>query len=90
MSLQKIALLCADKLSKSMASISEDAEISGYLVGLLQDVRNCVETNLKSRPGNDCDDIRLINDVIGHLETAKLNLSCILSTDIKDWTDNKH
>ena len=83
----KIAALTAEKLSKSMAQVSGDAEISGYLVGLVQDVKTCINDNLKNRPHIDDDDMRLINGILETLDRAKTDLSCILTTDIRRWTD---
>lgn len=90
MALLKISALTAEKLAKSMAQVSGDAEISGYLVGLIQDTKKCVEDNLRNRPNNDCDDLRLINGILDYLEKAKGDLSCILTTDIRKWTDNNN
>ena len=87
MVLTRITTDTAEKLSKSMAGVSGDAEISGYLVGLMQDVKRCVETNLKNRPNNDADDARIINEILDYLQSAKIDLSLILNTDIRRWTD---
>ena len=89
MALLKVATYTAEKLSKSMAQVSGDAEISGYLVGLLQDVKVCVNDNLKNRPHIDDDDMRIVNGILDLLDNAKTELSCILTTDIRRWTDSK-
>ena len=87
MVLTKIATYSAEQLSKSLAMISGDAEISGYLVGLVQDTKKCVEENLKNRPNNDTDDVRLINEILEYLDNAKTDLSLIMTSDIRRWTD---
>ena len=87
MVLTKIATYSAEQLSKSLAMISGDAEISGYLVGLVQDTKKCVEENLKNRPNNDADDVRLINEILEYLDNAKTDLSLIMTSDIRRWTD---
>lgn len=87
MLLNRIAPENAEKLSKTLAGISNDAEISGYLVGLIQDMKRCVEVNLKDRPDNDAGDVKLINEILDLLNSAEANLSVILTTDIRRGTD---
>lgn len=87
MLLSKISTENADKLANTLSPISSDAETSGYLVGLLQDTRRCVEANLKSRPDNNAGDVRLINEILSQLDEAESNLSVILTTDIRKGTD---
>lgn len=79
----------ADKLAKTLSAISNDAETSGYLVGLVQDVKRCIEINLKDRPDNDGGDVKLINEILELLDNAEANLSVILTTDIRRGTDRK-
>ncbi|MBO4719018.1 MAG: hypothetical protein J5658_03990 [Prevotella sp.] len=79
----------AEKLAKTLSPISSDASISGYLVGLVQDTKRCVEVNLKDRPDNDGGDVRLINEILNQLDLAEANLSVILTTDIRRGTDKK-
>ena len=83
MSLVKINPENAEKLATTLAPISADAEQSGYLVGLVQDAKRCIEMNLRNRPDNDCGDVKLINEILGSLEDAEANLSVILTTDIR-------
>ena len=77
----------AEKLAATLAAISADAEKSGYLVGLIQDAKRCIEINLKNRPDNDCGDVKLINEILETLDDAEANLSSILTTDIRKGTD---
>lgn len=87
MLLNKIATENAEKLSQTLAPISSDAQISGYLVGLLQDTRRCIEVNLKDRPANDGGDVKLINEILESITAAETNLSIILTSDIRRGTD---
>ena len=87
MLLSKITTENAEKLAKTLAGISNEAEVSGYLVGLVQDTRRCVEMNLKNRPDNDGGDIKLINEILEDLTNAETNLSIIMTTDIRKGTD---
>ena len=87
MLLTKISPENAEKLAKTLAPISSDSERSGYLVGLIQDVKRCIEVNLKDRPDKDAGDIKLINEILTQLDEAEANLSVILTTDIRRGTD---
>lgn len=87
MLLTKLSPENAEKLSKTLAPISSNASISGYLVGLVQDAKRCVEVNLKDRPDNDGGDVKLINEILGLLDSAEANLSIILTSDIRRGTD---
>ena len=89
MLLTKIQAENADKLSKTLAPISSRCEISGYLVGLVQDTKRCIEVNLKGDQDNDCGDVKLINEILASLDDAEANLSVILTTAIRRGTDNK-
>ena len=89
MSLLNISTFTAEKLAKSMSLISSDAEISGYLVGLIQDVKACINDNLKNRPHMGDDDARLVRGILDNLDNIKTDLSCILTTDSRRWTDSK-
>ena len=89
MLLTKLNTVNAEKLAKTLSPISSAAEISGYLVGLIQDTKRCVEVNLKDRPDNDAGDVKLINEILSLLNDAEANLSIILTSDIRKGTDNK-
>ncbi len=73
----------AQSLSAALAVISEKSQITGYLVGLLQDVRRCVEVNLKNDADNDKGDERAIAEIIGLLSEAESVVSALMSSAIQ-------
>ena len=89
MLLTKISTESAEKLSTTLSPISSKCEIAGYLVGLIQDTKRCIEVNLKADKDNDGGDIRLINEVLESLDHAEANLSVILTTAIRRGTEGK-
>ena len=83
MLLTKLTTENAEKLSTTLSPISSKCEISGYLVGLVQDTKRCVEVNLKGDKDNDGGDVKLINEILDSLNEAEAGLSVILTSAIR-------
>ena len=84
MLLQKMTLENAEKVYSSLSQISNDAGVTGYLMGLVRDTKLCVEANLKDRKANDLSDVKLINGILDELGNVESELSAILTEDIKN------
>lgn len=87
MLLQKIKLENAEKLHSTLSQVSADAGVSGYLMGLVRDAKQCIEANLRERKANDLSDVKLINGIVDYLNSAESDLSAILTTDIRNGLD---
>lgn len=89
MLLQKVTLENAEKLHSTLSQVSADAGTSGYLMGLVRDVKQCIETNLKDRKANDLSDVKLINGILDDLNGVESDLSAILTSDIRNGLEIK-
>ena len=78
----------AESLLKTLAPLSDRAGVAGYLVGLVQDARRCVEVNLKNDADNDEGDVRIINDIVESFSDIETALSAFMSSAIVK-SDNK-
>lgn len=72
----------AEELLKKLTPISDRSGVVGYLVGLIQDVKRCVEVNLKNDAENDAGDIQAINEIATSLSDVESALSLTLSSAI--------
>ena len=73
----------AELLAGRLSHISSDAEASGYLVGLVLEVRRVASEILNSqfvKTGNA--DITLNQEILQQLDEVRANLSVILTSDI--------
>ena len=82
MDLIKLSLDRATKLSENLSAISERAGVTGYLVGLVQDAKRCIELNLKNDPDNDQGDAKMIAEIIESLSSVEQSLSIFMATAV--------
>lgn len=83
MKLNELETKRAQNLASALAAISPKSQITGYLVGLMQDVKRCVEVNLKNDADNDSGDESVIAEIIESLTEAETSISALMSTAIQ-------
>lgn len=77
----------AKNLSETLSQLSEKAQVTGYLVGLIQDVKRCIEVNLKNDADNDSGDEKAISEIIEYLTGAENMVSMIMTSAIQRGSD---
>lgn len=73
----------AQRLATVLETLSTRAARYGYLVGLLQDARRCIELNMKADTENDRGDESVLEEVCDSLQNAENLMSATMSCAIQ-------
>lgn len=73
----------AQRLSSALETLSARSARYGYLVGLLQDAKRCVELNMKADTDNDSGDESILAQVCDSITDGVSALSAIMSSAIQ-------
>ena len=73
----------AQRLATVLETLSTRAARYGYLVGLLQDTKRCIELNMKADTDNDRGDESVLSEVCDYLQSAENLMSATMSSAIQ-------
>lgn len=72
----------AEELLKKLSPVSDRSGVLGYLVGLVQDARRCVEVNLKNDAENDAGDAKAIEEISSLMQEVESQLSLSMASAV--------